>query len=448
MAPTRLLRITLSLGSIALLIFIIINVWQFGQTLGQLLSTLAGAWLLSLILRPMIFRLRTGIVPSAALIWARGRYGDAVVKRLSGFRLPFGLAVAVVYLLTVAIIIGGSTIAIAAILPQATALINQAPQIAAALPDQITAIWAPIGRQVGLDPNLITQFVSGQEFTARLGQLAGLLAQQAVSIATATANFIGQVILILILSLYITNEGKLIERQFFALLPASGHKTFEAAFKAVGESFGGYLRSTVVVMLIGGVSTVLIFAVLGLPFGVAVGAIFGVLSIIPLVGAPIGVLIAVVVALFVKPEVAIWVGVTTLVFNQIVAYWISPRLMQDTVGVPGLVGLVAVALGVQLIGFWGLIFGVPIAGAAYALLFDFWLPRRRVAQGLPDRDPQLEEVLGRKRKGPAPVVPEPLPSGTVGHPTPGPEAPVLVAAAPVAAAPVGRPTPGPEADHR
>ncbi len=443
MAPTRLLRLTLSLGAVALIIFIIINVWQFGQTLGQLLSTLAGAWLLSLILRPMIFRLRTGIVPSAALIWARGRYGDAVVKRLSGFRLPFGLAVAVVYLLTVAIIIGGSTIGIAAILPQATALINQAPQIAAALPAQISAIWAPIGRQVGLDPNLVSQFVSGQEFTARLGQLAGLLAQQAVSIATGTANFIGQVVLILILSLYITNEGKLIERQFFALLPARGHKTFEAAFKAVGDSFGGYLRSTVVVMLIEGVSTVLIFALLGLPFGVAVGFIFGVLSIIPLVGAPIGVVIAVMVALFVKPEVAIWVGVTTLVFNQVVAYWISPRLMQDTVGVPGLVALVAVALGVQLIGFWGLIFGVPMAGAAYALLFDFWLPRRRVAQGLPERDPKLEEVLGRKRRGPPAVVSEPLPSGTIGQPTPGPEAPVPVAAA----APVGRPTPGPKADH-
>ena len=279
---------------------------------------------------------------------------------------------------------------------------------------------------MGLDPKLITQFVSGADFAARLGQIAGLAAQQAVNIAAGTASFIGQLVLVLILSLYITNEGKLIERQFFALLPARGHDAFQAAFKAVGDSFGGYLRGTVIVGLIEGVSTVLIFAILGLPFGVAVGFLFGVLSIIPLVGAPIGVVIAVVVALFVKPEVAVWVGVTMLVFNQIVAYWISPRLMQDTVGVPGLVALVSVALGVQLIGFWGLIFGVPIAGAAYALLFDFWLPRRRVAQGLPARDPGLEEVLGRKRKGPPPVVPEPLPSAPVGRPTPGPEAPPIV----------------------
>jgi predicted PurR-regulated permease PerM len=54
--------------------------------------------------------------------------------------------------------------------------------------------------------------------------------------------------------------------------------------------------------------------------------------------------------------------------------------MKDMVGVPGLVALLAISLGVQLLGFWGVIFGVPFAGAVYALLFDFYLPRR---QGLP-----------------------------------------------------------------
>jgi predicted PurR-regulated permease PerM len=424
MAPTRLLRLTLSLGAVALLIFIVINVWQFGQTLGQLLSTLAGAWLFSLILRPAIFRLRTGIVPARALRWVRGRSGDAAAKRLAQLRLPFGLAVALVYLLTVAIVIGVLTIGIAAIVPQATALVVQAPQIAAALPAQLTALWASFAKQVGLDPNMITQFVSGQDFSARLGQIAGAAAQQAVSVAAGTASFIGQLVLVLILSLYMTNEGKLIERQFFALLPARAHETFQAAFKAVGESFGGYLRGTLVIALIEGVSTVIIFAVFGVNFGIVMGFIYGLLSIIPLIGAPVGVAIAVVIALFVKPEAALWVGVIMMVFNQITAYVISPRLMQDAVGVPGLVALLSVAIGVQLIGFWGLIFGVPIAGAAYALLFDFWLPRRRAAQGLPAHDPQLDEALGRKRNGPGPSPPAPLPVGSVGQPTPGPEAPV------------------------
>lgn len=405
MTSSRLLRLALSLGAVALLIFIINNVWTFGQTLGQLLSTIAGAWLVSLILRPFIHRLRTGLVPGRALRYIHVRFGEAAAQRLAAVRLPFGVAVAAVYLVTLAFIAGVLLVGLDAIVPQATALVNQFPEIAAALPGQVTSLWTQLATRIGLSPNALDRVVSGQELAARIGQIAGLAAQQALNIAAGAANFVGQLVLVFILSLYITNEGKLIERQFFALLPAGAHDAFEAAFKAVGDSFGGYLRGTVIVAVIEGVSTVILFAVLGVNFGVAVGFLYGLLSIIPLIGAPIGVLIAVIVALFVKPEAALWVGVIMFVFNQITAYVISPRLMQDAVGVPGLVALLSVAIGVQLIGFWGLIFGVPVAGAAYALLFDFWLPRRRVAQGLPPRDPQLEEALGRRRKEAARVRP-------------------------------------------
>ncbi|MBX7214229.1 MAG: AI-2E family transporter [Thermoflexales bacterium] len=397
MTPTRLLRLTLSLGVVALAIFIAANVWQFGQTLGQLLSTIAGAWLVSLILRPIINRLRTGLLPAALLRWIRKRQGEAAAKRWASLRLPLGLAVAVTYIGALAIIVGVLTVGISAIAPQVGALVVRAPEIAAGLPQTLTTLWASLAARFGLDPNMITQFVSSQDFSARLGQLAGTVAQQAVNLVSVTAGFIGQLVLVLILSLYITNEGKLIERQFFALLPGKAHEAFQAGFKAVGDSFGGYLRGTLTVAAIEGASTFIIFAVFGVGYGVAVSFIYGLLSIIPLVGAPIGVLIAVIVALFVKPEAALWVGVLMLVFNQITSYVISPRLMKDAVGVPGLVALLAVAIGVQLIGFWGLIFGVPVAGAAYALLFDFWLPRRRVAQGLPPNDPMLDESIGRRR---------------------------------------------------
>jgi len=69
------------------------------------------------------------------------------------------------------------------------------------------------------------------------------------------------------------------------------------------------------------------------------------------------------------------------------------------VGVPGLVALLAISLGVQLLGFWGVIFGVPFAGAVYALLFDFYLPRR---QGLPQpatSEPSVAAQVAAHPKG-------------------------------------------------
>jgi hypothetical protein len=73
--------------------------------------------------------------------------------------------------------------------------------------------------------------------------------------------------------------------------------------------------------------------------------------------------------------------------------------------------LLAISVGVQLLGFWGVIFGVPFIGAVYALVFDFYLPRRRKAEGLPEEMPVPDELTlsptpeqpPAARPGPQPV---------------------------------------------
>jgi hypothetical protein len=69
---------------------------------------------------------------------------------------------------------------------------------------------------------------------------------------------------------------------------------------------------------------------------------------------------------------------------------------------------------VQLFGFWGLIFGVPAMGAVYTMMFEYYLPRRRKAEGLPEYDPALDDVLPFKR---------PRPPAAASHLQPGKTAP-------------------------
>jgi predicted PurR-regulated permease PerM len=104
---------------------------------------------------------------------------------------------------------------------------------------------------------------------------------------------------------------------------------------------------------------------------------YALLSFIPLLGSPVGILIAAIITLIVRPAATLPVTLILIVVDQVVAYGVLPRILKTTVGVPGLVGLVAVSIGVQLFSFWGLIFSIPIVGAIYALIFDFYLPRQR-----------------------------------------------------------------------
>jgi hypothetical protein len=121
------------------------------------------------------------------------------------------------------------------------------------------------------------------------------------------------------------------------------------------------------------------------------------LSFIPLIGSPIGIMVATIVALIFQPAAVLPILIILTILDTIVAYGILPVLLSDAVGVPSLIGLISISLGVQLIGFWGLVFSIPLVGAAYAVVFDFYLPRRRKAEGLPEYDPAFTALVYPRR---------------------------------------------------
>ncbi len=415
MNKERIIRIVLILGVVALGIAIIERLWAFGQTLAGVLSTLAGAWFLAFAAHPFIEILHRTLFPIALVKWVERRYGAAPARRLAHWHLPYGLAVLVVYAVMIVIVVGLATISVAAIIPQATDLIARLPEISSRLPSMIVDTWAAIAQQFGFNPDAITSVVSAQEISSRIAQLAGSVAQQALIIVTGTATLIGQFFLMLILSLYIVTEGKLIERQFFALLPGKWHSITHVVMDAVNRSFGGFLRGNVFSSLVRAAFTIALFSVFGVNFGIVLALVYAVLSLIPLIGSPVAILIAAIVTLVVRPDAALPVVIILFVFDQIVAYVIIPRIMSDSVGVPGLIGLLSISIGVQLFGFWGLVFSVPAMGAAYTILFEYYLPRRRRAEGLPESDPELEKLLGVRHRKPSPGL---TPKGAPSSPSP------------------------------
>jgi hypothetical protein len=83
--------------------------------------------------------------------------------------------------------------------------------------------------------------------------------------------------------------------------------------------------------------------------------------------------------------------------------------------VPGLVGLVAVSIGVQLFSFWGLIFSIPVVGALYALVFDFYLPRQRRVEGAPAAAIADEDEAEAPASAPQAPQTNPPPTAAPGH---------------------------------
>ncbi len=381
------------LSIIALLLFIVERLWTFGQFIGGVISVLVAAWFVAFLIRPLVVQLHTGIVPPLVIEWLGQRYPSFPAEQLRLIRLPMPIAVAVAYLILLVVLIGSMIIATATIIPQAADLINRIPGFAAALPEQLAEFWANLAARLGLNPNALEQFIASQDIPGAVTQTAGVAATQLLNVAAFTAGFIGQVFLVLILSLYIVVEDRLLIRQLFMVLPRRTHETARAMLTAVDRAFSGYLRGQFVGAVLRGLFTLIVFSLFQVKFGVVVAIVFALSSFVPLIGGPIGIAFAVVVVLIVNSNAALPVTLLMFAFDQFVAYGIMPRLMKDLVGVPGLVALLAISMGVQLLGFWGVIFGVPFVGAVYALVFDFYLPRRRKAEGLSEASVMPEDLV-------------------------------------------------------
>ncbi|MGQ9904800.1 MAG: AI-2E family transporter [Anaerolineae bacterium] len=393
MTREKTFRIATILAIVALTIVVVEQVWRFGQTISGLLSVLAGAWFLALVLRPFITLLRRLTIPPAVEQWVGRRFGEQAAQRLSRVRMPFGVAVGLVYITALVIVSGLLTIGVATALDQIRAFVNRLPEFSTALPGQIRALWASFAIQFGLDPTAIDQILSAEAITAQVRDSIGNIAQQTLSLAAGTANLVAQLALMLILSLFMTTEGRLLQRQIFLLIPREAHEPLIASFAAVDRSFTGYLRGYVFAALIRGAIALAVCSLFQISFSVVISLQYAILSFIPLLGSPLGILIAAIITLVVRPDAALAITIILLIADQVVAYIVLPRIMSDIVGVPGLVQLVSVTIGVQLIGFWGLLFSIPFVGAAYALAFDFYLPRVRRVQGLPETDSVLEEII-------------------------------------------------------
>lgn len=382
MGHSRLIRVALILAIIALLLFIVERVWTFGQFIGGVLSTVVAAWFVAFLIRPLVAHLHAGIIPPIVIAWLAQRYPTLPADKLRLIRLPMSVAVIVAYLVFLIVLVGGVTIATATIIPQAADLISRIPAFAATLPEQIAEFWAGFAARLGLDPAALDQFIASQNIPGAITQAAGIAAAQVLNVAAVTAGFIGQFFLVLILSLYIVVEDRLLIRQLFMVLPRRTHETARAMLTAVDRAFSGYLRGQFIGAVLRGLFTLVVFGLFQVKFGVVVAIVFALSSFVPLIGGPIGIAFALIVALIVNSDAALPVTLLMFAFDQFVAYGVMPRLMKDLVGVPGLVALIAISVGVQLLGFWGVIFGVPFIGAIYALVFDFYLPRHRQAEAL------------------------------------------------------------------
>jgi predicted PurR-regulated permease PerM len=110
-----------------------------------------------------------------------------------------------------------------------------------------------------------------------------------------------------------------------------------------------------------GVTTFVVLLVLGMPYAAPLALLVAVLDLVPLVGATLGGALLVIVGLFVEPWKAVVLLVYIVVYQQAEGSLLQPIVYSRAVHLNGLVILIALLVGGQLLGIPGALLAIPVA---------------------------------------------------------------------------------------
>jgi predicted PurR-regulated permease PerM len=126
-------------------------------------------------------------------------------------------------------------------------------------------------------------------------------------------------------------------------------------------AISGYVTGNLAISVICGVTTFVVLLILGMPYAAPLALLVAVLDLIPLVGATLGGALLVIVGLFVEPWKAVVLLVFVLIYQQVESNLLQPLVYSQAVQLNGLVILIALLVGGQLLGIPGALLAIPVA---------------------------------------------------------------------------------------
>lgn len=203
-----------------------------------------------------------------------------------------------------------------------------------------------------------------QAGSAIMDRAAGVIGSVASSVIDSLIGFV--------FSIYVLANKEKLKRQVSRLirvwLPEKfGGKLIHAA-RVSADIFRQFIAGQTTEAIILGSLCAIGMWVLQIPYAPMVGALVGVMALIPYVGAFISTAVGAFMILTVSPIKALIFVVFLLALQQIEGNLIYPKVVGAKINLPAMWVLAAITVGGNLAGPIGMLLGVPVASAAYALL--------------------------------------------------------------------------------
>jgi predicted PurR-regulated permease PerM len=160
------------------------------------------------------------------------------------------------------------------------------------------------------------------------------------------------------------------------------------------KSVTGYISGNLLISFICGLLTYVVLLILGVPFAGLIALFVGIADLMPLVGATIGGAVAVLAGFIHSIPAGITVLVFFVLYQQLENHLLQPLVFARTVKLNPLTVIIAILIGVELMGILGALLAIPVASMIQVIARDVWDHRRGRPKDEPtvgvDEEPALE----------------------------------------------------------
>lgn len=342
-----------------------------------------------------------------------------VVMLFKSVLLPFVLGIAVAYLLNPMVnnlgragigrvpaslmILGGFLIFFLGFIGVVSPILyREVAEFSDDLPQYIEKFWALIAPVTAM----LDEYVGGEdkkdietllrENAGSATKAAQFIVQKLAAGSQAVMDVISVIVFMPIVAFFMMAEWPKVTKWVHDLMPRHSEEVIISLLKQIDEKLSGFVRGQLSVALFLGVAYAVALTIAGLKYGFLIGIMSGFLSVIPMVGSAVGLIVSIAVAWFQMGDItfvliiaAIFIGGQVIEGN-----FLTPKLVGDSVGLHPLWVFFALLAGGSLLGVLGMFLAVPVA-AVIGVLLSFGISKYKESAYY--LDAELEEATPERK---------------------------------------------------
>lgn len=295
--------------------------------------------------------------------------GDPLADRLEALGVSRRLSVSLVFLLLTLIIVVALLLVVPVLGRQLGQLVEALPAVLNWMQETVVPrVQSLTGLDLSTDIDQLRQAVVDN--WKETGTFAATLLSQVSRSGLALLGWIGNLALIPVVTFYLLLDWDIIVARVRNWLPRRWEATVIRLAGECDEVLSAFLRGQLIVMLCLGIIYAVGLTLLGVRFGLLIGLLSGLASIVPYLGVIVGISVAGLVAFFQSGDWLMLLGVAAVFgLGQVVeSVLLQPKLLGDKIGLHPVAVIFAVLAGGNLFGFTGVLLALPAAAVIMVLL--------------------------------------------------------------------------------